>query len=399
MKHYTATPISTRRFQLGEAPFYDENTDRISFVDITAGAFFLMTSDGRIEEFNLGQAIGAAVPAEKPGTYMLAAKDGLYLYEEGNARKVYDLQKYYLDYQRSNDAKADPMGRLYIGSVTGDDDHPQSGNLYCCDGRMRILQADTKIANGMAWSSDRKKFYFSDSMDHAVYIYDYDILTGVIVNRKILFTIENGVPDGMCIDSEDNLWLAIWGGSRIECHSGASGELLAVIDVPAEHVTSCCFYGESGKLFITSSGDGLSGEYDGALFSCEVEVQGVLADRAKLTEKYIVTKADWDFVPMPFRKARFTLKRHFDEAELTNLKQGYMPRDMDDRWVSYYEDNRLYIHRSWSGHCIYIVEINSASDEHEVMVNRDKSQYTCDSLQEDKELLCSLIQMFVSDNY
>jgi gluconolactonase len=79
-------------------------------------------------------------------------------------------------------------------------------------------QADTKISNGLTWSSDRKKFYFSDTLQYAVFEYDYNLETGEISNRKVLFKPEESrdMTDGMCIDSEDNLWVAFWGGSRIE---------------------------------------------------------------------------------------------------------------------------------------------------------------------------------------
>ena len=72
-------------------------------------------------------------------------------------------------------------------------------------------------------------------------------------------------------DEEDNLWVAIWGGYRVEKRSSETGALLAVVDVPAEHVSSCCLIGNQ-TLLITSSGDGLSGEHVGKLFACPVGV-------------------------------------------------------------------------------------------------------------------------------
>ena len=137
----------------------------------------------------------------------------------------------------------------------------------------------TKIANGMAWRSDNKVFYFSDSVYHAVFAYDYDLVTGNISGRRELFKIEDGVPDGMCIDTDDNLWVAVWGGNRVEKRSGATGELLAVIEVPAVQTTSCCFGGENmDTLIITSAAVGQTGEYDGCLFRCRVDARGKAPD-------------------------------------------------------------------------------------------------------------------------
>ena len=157
-----------------------------------------------------------------------------------------------------------------------------SGNLYRNEhGRVALMQLDTIIANGMAWSADRTKFYFADSEYHAVFVYDYDLESGNITNRTELIHIEDGVPDGMCIDSEDNLWIAVWGGKRIEKRSTETGELLAVVEVPAEHVSSCCFFGDNyDELFITTSGNELSGDYDGCLFTCKVEEKGLGPDYA-----------------------------------------------------------------------------------------------------------------------
>ena len=116
-----------------------------------------------------------------------------------------------------------------------------------------------------------------------MFVYDYDVETGNIGGRQVLFTVEDGVPDGMTIDSEDNLWLAVWGGSRIEKRSTRDGKLLARIDVDAEHTSSCCFGGDDmSTLYITSSGDGLEGEHDGCIFTCELDVKGVAPDYAKI---------------------------------------------------------------------------------------------------------------------
>ena len=132
----------------------------------------------------------------------------------------------------------------------------------------------------MAWSRDKTKFYFSDSKN-GVFVYDYDNGTGEIKNRKLLFKADGGsdgqaVSDGMCIDSDDNLGVAVWGGRRVEKHSGKTGEKLAEISVDTDHVTSCCFCGpDLDTLLITSSADGLKGQFDGCLFKCRVNAKGL----------------------------------------------------------------------------------------------------------------------------
>lgn len=285
VKHYKAEIFDKNHYELAEAPFYDERTGLISFVDILNHKFYTIDKDNKYYCFDAGQMIGSAIPGEKEGTYVLAGTDGLFILENDSKQKFCDVTNIYESYQRSNDAKADLRGRLFFGSSTYIDDYEASGNLFCYsqDG-IKVMQANTKLSNGMAWGSDKKSFYFSDSMEHAVLKYDYDIETGAISNRRVLFTVDEsvGVPDGFCIDSNDNIWLAIWGGHRIECHSGEDGSLLAMVEVDAEQTSSCCFIGDSNKLFITTAGVGVNGEHDGCLFTCEVDATGVLCNKCTL---------------------------------------------------------------------------------------------------------------------
>ncbi len=289
MKNFTAKPLIKTGYRLGESPFYDPRTEKCSFVDIIAGKLYVFSpeeqteddiSDQNLECIDFGQQIGAAVPMKTPGDYLVCGTDGLYTCKGKEISKVRDMTGYFETFQRSNDAKADPKGRLFLGSSVWEDGHEASGNLYRLDGNnIKIMQPNTRISNGMAWNAKRNRFFFSDSPYSAIFVYDYDESTGDITNRRVLFEIEGGTPDGMCIDSEDNLWVAIWGGSRIEKRSSVTGELLGRIDVPAQNTTSCCFYGKDmDTLLITSSGEGLLGEYDGCVFSCKVDTKGCPPD-------------------------------------------------------------------------------------------------------------------------
>ena len=118
------------------------------------------------------------------------------------------------------------------------------------------------------------------ALGFAVYVFDYDREKGTLSNQQLLCKISSGIPDGMCIDAADDLWIAVWGG-RVEHRSGRTGELLGEIRLPAERVTSCCFIGsELDTLFITTFGDGMDGPDDGGLFLCKTGVRGCAADPA-----------------------------------------------------------------------------------------------------------------------
>lgn len=101
------------------------------------------------------------------------------------------------------------------------------GALYRLDGRkLTKIFSNTNISNGIAWTKDNRKMYFNDSEDRVIYQFDYDLESGEISNSKILVDLkekefegaESGAiecPDGMTIDSEDKLWIALWNGNRV----------------------------------------------------------------------------------------------------------------------------------------------------------------------------------------
>ena len=283
MREYEALPFAEERYGLGESPFYDPRYRRLSWVDISSGRLYELM-DGKQNCYDFEEPIGAAIPLKDSSGFLVAGKSCLWKFEEGKKEMVCDLTSLYEPWQRSNDAKADPFGRIFFGSSKCVEDHEDGGNLFrFAGGTVTCVQKDTKISNGMAWNRDRTKFFFSDSLCHGIFVYDYDSETGDISDRRMLFAVEDGVSDGMCIDSRDRLWTAIWGGNRVECRNSETGELEAVIHVPAKHVTSCCFYGEKlDELFITTSGDQLTGEGDGRLYHCKAETCGVPMDYADI---------------------------------------------------------------------------------------------------------------------
>lgn len=110
-------------------------------------------------------------------------------------------------------------------------------------------------------------------------------------------------------------------------------------------------------------------------------------------EEYIVTKNDWDIMPMPEKNTQFTIKRKFSKSEIERLKRGHLPEEMEDRWFYYYEDGKEYIYRSWSGICVYIVEFNFKNNKHTVTANRDENQYNNTDIEEDVETINEILNV------
>lgn len=116
-------------------------------------------------------------------------------------------------------------------------------------------------------------------------------------------------------------------------------------------------------------------------------------------ERKIAVKSDWDTEDMPFSKAKFKLKRHFTEEEIRILKRGHIPQEQEDKWFWYCENDTLYAHRSWTGFCIYVIQLDFVSDIHRVTVNRNKKQYANRNKKEDLRQLQSLLNWWVQPCY
>lgn len=190
---------------------------------------------------------------------------------------------------RTNDGKCDPSGRLWIGTM-GFGAPKGAGALYCVtkEGKVDLKLKDITISNGIVWSSNKKYMYYNDTPTGKIARYRYDEPTGNILYDGTAVTIPEGTgaPDGMAIDSNDNLWVAQWGGFGVYCYNPYTGELLAKVTVPAPNVASCTFGGDNlDELYITTARAGLSEEelkkypLSGSLFHCKLDVSGMSANR------------------------------------------------------------------------------------------------------------------------
>ena len=149
-----------------------------------------------------------------------------------------------------------------------------------------MMAHDITISNGIGWSPDNNLMYYVDSLRFTIYLYDFEIKTSEIKNKRVFkqFSPDYGTPDGLTVDSVGNIWCAFWGGSKVVCFSPA-GDEEEVILLPVTQPTSCAFGGEAlCDLFITSARDGLSEE--------------ALADQPKAGDIFIV-KTDVPGLPEP----------------------------------------------------------------------------------------------------
>lgn len=250
------------RADLGEGPLWDAAGRRLLWVDIMAArvnAFEPAT--GHTAGWDTGQPVGAAA-LRASGGLLLAVQSGFAALDEETGA-VHGLASYAgaAPDVRMNDGKCDPAGRFWAGTMAFDM-RAGAGALYRLDpgGAVSTMVAGVAISNGLDWTPDLQGMYYIDSPTARIDLFDYDVPTGAISNRRPFVRIEEGAgwPDGLTVDAEGNVWVALWGGSAVRCYSPA-GRLEGVVRVPALQASSCAFGGEDlGDLYITSARTGLS---------------------------------------------------------------------------------------------------------------------------------------------
>ncbi|MDE0591566.1 SMP-30/gluconolactonase/LRE family protein [Halocynthiibacter sp. C4] len=277
---------------VGEGPVWDHRTNLLYWVDVTAPAFHVFDPEtGKDHTANSPHLVSAVLPCEGGG--MLAiSQNGVERYNPitNSLQEIYDPEAH-MPSNRFNDAKTDRKGRIWAGTMSLDAAMP-SGSLYCFDNvsSARAMDGGMQVSNGMGWSPDDKTFYFVDSALGTVFAYDFDLESGGITGKRnfLVFPPDEGKPDGLCVDSAGNIWVALWDGWRVACYD-PNGNLLREIDMPVPRPTSVCLGGKDLKtLYITSASIRLPADVleeaplSGGLFSVEVDVPGQQTVEVKL---------------------------------------------------------------------------------------------------------------------
>lgn len=238
--------------ELGEGPVWRSETAEILWVDILRGELHAADLLGKdVVLASIDQPVGA-VALDEAGNPVLATPDGLI---RPDKTVVATMDREAPDV-RMNDGKPDPTGRFVGGTMTLGEPRPAAGALWSFDssGSVRRLVAGATIANGIAWSSDGATMFWIDTPTRRVDAFDYDVDSGAISNRRPWVEISEtvGSPDGMCIDAEGGLWVALWGGSAV--HRYVDGVLDEVVELPTPLVTCPSFVGpDLDKLAITTA--------------------------------------------------------------------------------------------------------------------------------------------------
>ena len=261
-----------------ERQVWSERWGGLRWVDMLAGDVLSLVADGAINRRHVGNVAAVLRPRRQGGT-VIGVERGFAL-EDADGTLTY-LDELWTDTRvRMNEGGCDPDGRFYCGSMAYDQ-HPGAGALYRFDpdGSVRVVLENVTISNGLEWSPDGSRAYYNDTPTQRIDVFDYDGESGLTGRRPFAeIPAEAGGPDGLTVDEEGGVWVALYGGGAVRCYT-PEGVLDEVIEVPAKQVTACTFGGQDhNQLFITTSREGLGGGEDplaGSLFRSAVGVAGL----------------------------------------------------------------------------------------------------------------------------
>jgi sugar lactone lactonase YvrE len=285
-RRYRATPATDTRYDHAEGPFWDARTHQLGWIDQYEGGVHLGDYDADerrirpVRDFALGHPVGAVVPSRSDGWMVAAALGFGRLSADGELELLEQPEADSPVRMRMNDGKCDGRGRFWAGSMAFEK-ADGAGSLYRLDPDLTVttVLTDVTISNGLAWADDGETMFYIDTPTQQIDRFHLSP-DGRLHDRTPVVTIADGFPDGMCIDVEGALWVALWGAAAVHRYA-PTGELLAVVDVSTPQVSSCAFGGPDGAtLFITTSQEGMdaharAGDPDaGRLFCVDVDTSG-----------------------------------------------------------------------------------------------------------------------------
>lgn len=263
----------------GEGPVWLGGQSGICWVDQLAGDVLCLGPSGDIRRTSVGP-VAAVVRPRSDGGLVFATERNLVL-DDGDRKAFRALPAAFTDGSlRFNDGGCDPEGRLYVGT-TAYDGRDGAATLYRFDAdhSCSVVLEGVSVSNGLAWTPDGRRAYYVDSPTQQIDCFDYEP-NGELTGRRPFVRVrdQDGIPDGLTVDVEGGVWLALWGGSAVHRYA-PSGELDAVVTLPVDQVTACAFGGDDlGDLYVTTSSHGLAaGEQpeSGSLFRCRPGVAGL----------------------------------------------------------------------------------------------------------------------------
>ena len=264
---------------IGENPLWHPTERCLYWCDIPTGRIFRYDpATGQHGQIYAGRPVGGFTFQSEGGLLLFMDRGGIALWRDGVVTELVAEIPSERD-SRFNDVIADPAGRVFCGTMSTPN---RKGRLYRLDvdGSLHSMLDGIGCSNGMAFSQDRKSFYFTDSFAHEIYCFDYDEVDGSISNRRVFarFTQADGFPDGATLDSKGHLWSALWDGGCV-VRMVPDGTVSERFRVPVPKTSSLTFGGANfDTIYITTAGGNekeLDGPNAGALFRLATQYKGL----------------------------------------------------------------------------------------------------------------------------
>lgn len=293
--------------QLLEGVTYDERNGNLYYLDIPQGLLYIQADAQQKPEkvprsIKIDKTVGVIGLTEDPNVLVIGAHAAivqvelttekitvLARYPEGNTFEGHEL--------RSNEGSVTPWGTFWVGTMSATDPAGNWGSMWEIDARgdiSKVWQAHTTIPNGLNWDAHAKRMYWTESSQGTVYAYDYDAQTGNFdpASKRVFYKSTRFEPDGSCLDSQGNLYVAVWGEGKVH-RVNKHGQVDMTFNVPAKNVTCPVFGGPNfSQLYITTAKltqgvESNPGDLGGALFKVDMTkygVQGQAKSKFKLSK-------------------------------------------------------------------------------------------------------------------
>ena len=258
----------------GEGPVWAHGA--LHWVDMLAGDVLTLSSDGGVGRRHVG-SVAAALRPRAGGGFVYALERGFALADDADG-PVRRLPEVWSDPSiRMNEGGCDPDGRFYCGSMAYDQ-RTGAASVYRLgpDATVTTVLTGVTVSNGLEWSPDGSLAYYVDTPTGRVDVFDYDSARG-LTGRRSFVAVHSGSPDGLTVDAEGGVWVALWRGSAVHRYT-PEGVLSDIVELPVTNVTACTFGGpELTDLYITTSREGVPAggqPLAGSLFTCRPGTSG-----------------------------------------------------------------------------------------------------------------------------
>lgn len=258
----------------GEGPCWSDSWGGLRWVDMLNGDMLTLAASGKVSRLHVGE-VAAFVRPRTSGGYVVGLERGIALADHPDALPVAQPPLWSDPGVRMNEGSCDPTGNLYVGSMAYGQ-VPEAAALcrISAEGEVSRVLTGVTVSNGLDFAPDGTRAYYNDTATGGTDV--FDVVDGELVNRRLFHHGDGGRPDGLCVDSAGNVWVALNRVGTVRCYS-PDGQILTEHSLQVRLTTACTLGGADGRdLFITTSRLGLSDPEPeaGAVFRLRVDTPG-----------------------------------------------------------------------------------------------------------------------------